>query len=558
MRPATIFLTFLILSFYQTGNAASVEIRTADPVVTHKNSSSGATADRASVGDFTFTGNERRKSSRTPKRNPRRNRKRRRRASGGKYSRKNPFPENSDVFTGESSAEPVREPHEEQQFFLLRSLLYTVTHFFGGFNRMFENVTDPRDPEKIIYSLPCLNFAGILMFLSGFGARRQIGLLLRGNGPSAEKFNALFNTDECPHGDTLNAVFRNLRTDEMQEAVTSLSETLIRKKVLYPWRLFGRYFTVAVDGTGVLTFRERHCRHCLTKKMSNGKILYYHNVLEAKVITTNGFAFSLMTEFIENPGENVTKQDCELKAFYRLADRLKQRFPRLRICLSADGLFAGGPTFRLCEKNGWKYVITLTDKDLPGVNSRFETLSQMESGNRLTFRTGKKAEIRQVFRWVNDISYEDSYKDEHRVSVVECTETESHNKDIKINKFKWITNYKIHKGNVIPLAEGGGRLRWKIENEGFNAQKNGGFKLEHAYSKDENAGKIFYFLLQIAHILFQLIAKGSLFAKAFPKGVGSLKNITFRLAEAWRNLRISPDEIRAMLSEKLQIRFDTS
>ena len=385
MRTAAIFLTFLILSVYQTGNAASAPLRTTDSVKTHNNPSSGGTAGCPSVGDFTGTGNERRNGSRTPERNPRkraekaarRNRKRQRRASAGKGSRKKPFPENRERVTRESCGGPVREPHERQQFSLLRSLLYTVSHFFGGVNRMFENVTDPRDPEKITYTLPCLNFAGILMFLSGFGARRQIGLLLRGNGPSAAKFNALFNTGECPHGDTLNSVFRNLAADEMQEAVTSLTETLIRKKVLYPYRLFNRYFTVAVDGTGVLTFRERHCRHCLTKKMSNGKTLYYHNVLEAKVITANGFAFSLMTEFIENPEKNMTKQDCELKAFYRLSDRLKKRFPRLPVCISGDGLFAGGPTFGLCGKNGWKYVITLTDKDLPGVNSEFGTLSQL-------------------------------------------------------------------------------------------------------------------------------------------------------------------------------------
>ena len=71
----------------------------------------------------------------------------------------------------------------------------------------------------------------------------------------------------------------------------------------------------------------------------NGKTLYYHNVLEAKLVTPNGFALSLMTEFIENPGENPTKQDCELKAFYRLAQRLKKQFPRLPILLTMDGLF---------------------------------------------------------------------------------------------------------------------------------------------------------------------------------------------------------------------------
>jgi hypothetical protein len=356
---------------------------------------------------------------------------------------------------------------------------------------------------------------------------------------------------------TLNAVFSRLNPDEIQESVTGLTEMLIRKKILYRYRLFDRYFVIGIDGTGVLTFHERHCEHCLTRKV-NDKTLYFHNVLEAKLITPDGFVFSLMTEFIENPGENMTKQDCELKAFYRLADRLKKRFPRLPLCLTMDGLFAGGPTFELCKKSGWKYVIVLTDKDLPGVNSEFEILSNLETGNKLTFHTGKKAEIEQKFKWLNDIIYVDSNHNEHTVSVLECLETKPVKDGKQTKKFKWITNHKIYDKNVIPLANQGGRLRWKIENEGFNAQKNGGFRLEHAYSQDETAGKIFYFLLQIAHMIFQLMEKGSLFRRTFPKGVGSLKNISFRLKEAWRNLRIATSEIASILSKKIQIRFDTS
>jgi hypothetical protein len=91
------------------------------------------------------------------------------------------------------------------------------------------------------------------------------------------------------------------------------------------------------------------------------------------------------------------------------------------------------------------------------------------------------------------------------------------------------------------LANEGGRLRWKIENEGFNVQKNGGYALEHAFTKNPTASKVFYYLLQVAHTIFQLVEKGSLFRQAFPAGVGSAQNIAFRLLEAWRNLRLQPE-----------------
>ena len=145
-----------------------------------------------------------------------------------------------------------------------------------------------------------------------------------------------------------------------------LPTRLIRQKVFSCRRLLGTYYLVAIDGTGMLSYHQRHCEHCLTRRLANGQTLYYHHVLEAKLVSTDGFALdgfaldgfaldgfalSLMTEFVENSDPDADKQDCELKAFYRLAKRLKVRFPRLSICLLMDGLFAGGPVFRLCAEN---------------------------------------------------------------------------------------------------------------------------------------------------------------------------------------------------------------
>lgn len=395
------------------------------------------------------------------------------------------------------------------------------------------------------------------MFLFQLKARRQIGLLLR-NGPSVSKFQALFGVESFPHGDTLEATFSNLETDQMQTVVSGMTETLIRKKVLYSYRLLGIYFIVAIDGTGTIRFSRRHCPYCLTRT-HNGKTLYYHPVLEAKLVTSNGFAFSLMTEFIENPGDKTTKQDCELKAFYRLAERLKTRFPRLPIFLSMDGLFAGGPTFDLCRRYGWKFMIVLKDDDLPSVNEEFDALSKLQPENRLAWRTGKEAQIKQVFRWVDDIAYVDSLKKEHTLSTIECLETKPDKEgQKKTTKFKWVTNCHVSSKNVTTLSNDGGRMRWKIENEGFNVQKKGGYELEHAYTNNPNSAKVFYLLLQIAHLLAQLLYKGNLLKRDFPGRFGSAKNLAFRLLEAWRNARITKADIAITFQKRFQIRFDSS
>jgi len=454
-----------------------------------------------------------------------------------------------------SSVCRVADPDIQEQEAILRAFLVTVGRFFGGFTSLFRPVSDPRHPLYITYPLPALLTAGVLMYLFRLGARRQINAFLRGNGPSAAKFQALFDAETCPHGDTLNTAYARLHPDEVQETVSGMVETLVRKKVLYRYRLFDRYFLIVIDGTGMLTFAQRHCPHCLTRT-HDGRTTYYHPILEAKLVTASGFAFSLVTEFIENPAENPSKQDCELRAFYRLTERLKQRFPRLPICLVLDGLYAGGPTFARCQAYHWKHMIVLQEDGLRSVNEEFKALVQLLPENRLRFRTGPQSRIKQDFRWVNDIAYVDSDKTEHTLSVIECLESKPDpDGRYKTTRFKWITNFTVKPNRVIALANQGGRLRWKIENEGFNVQKNGGFELEHAYTQDPTASKVFYFLLQIAHTLAQLIDKGSLFRQAFPAGVGSAKNIAFRLLEAWRNLRVTADQLRQTLDVRVQIRF---
>jgi hypothetical protein len=444
--------------------------------------------------------------------------------------------------------------------------LKTFTHFFGPVSQRFGGLPDPRKPESpedVDYSVASLVFLGVIMFACQLGARRQVRHQLFTTF-LVDLYKVLFNVDSVPHGDTMNGVLCGLPFEAVQEIVAGMTETLIDKKVLYPHRLFERYYVVAVDATGMLVYHKRHCAHCLTRT-HNGKTLYYHPVLEAKIVTPAGFVFSLMSEFIENPGGDPArsgqqrKQDCETKAFYRLAKRLHARFPRLPLLLAMDGLYAIGPVFDVCRRYGWKFTITLSDDQLASVNEEFESLAAATPQNRLFWRTGKGREIQQRFRWVNDIAYVDSERREHRLFVVECLDTRPNpDATTSTTKFKWVTNVSVSADNVVPLANEGGRLRWKIENEGFNVQKNGGYNLEHAYTKNEHGSKIYYLLIQIAHLLMQLMEKGSLLAALFPRGFGSARNLARRLLEALRNATLSQNQYDDLCVQPIQIRFNSS
>ena len=95
-----------------------------------------------------------------------------------------------------------------------------------------------------------------------------------------------------------------------------------------------------------------------------------------------------------------------------------------------------------------------------------------------------------------------------------------------------------------------GRWRWKIENEGFNTQKKQGYYLEHRYSKDYQAMKNHYYLIQIGHMISQIIEAW----KALWKNINQSRAQKHqRLLDAWKTERLS--EYIGELERRCQIRF---
>jgi hypothetical protein len=391
---------------------------------------------------------------------------------------------------------------------------------------------------------------GILLFLLKLEARRQIKYEF-----DAESFlnnlNVLAGTKQqsIAHPDTLAHLAKKLSPEQLSEIITKMINRLIRMRCLEQYRLFGKYYVIAVDGTGYINFgKNRHCSKCLTKTIeSTGEKIYYHPILEAKLVTVNGLALSVATEFIENT-DGKTTQDCEQAAFYRLAERLKKRFPQLPICLALDSLYPGSPVFEVCRRNNWIYVITFKEGRMPDTYKEAMTIKSLQKENRFIHETD---EIRQEYSWGTDIDYEG-----HVLYVLECKEYKKKGKTWK--KFVWLTDIEITKNNCVELANKGGRIRWKIENEGFNMQKNGGYELEHIYCSHPTAMKNIYYFLQIAHFINQLMEKGSLLKNRIQKIFGSIRNLSRRLLEGLRTISFTLERLQEVLSKPFQIRFDTS
>jgi hypothetical protein len=286
---------------------------------------------------------------------------------------------------------------------------------------------------------------------------------------------------------------------------------MFEQKWLRDYRLLDKYYLVVADATGTESYEERHCEHCLTKKSKNGKTTYFHYVLEAKLVTREGHAISLASEWIENPKGDFDKQDCERAAFTRLAKKIKKQYPRLPICILADGLYPYENAFKICEDNDWKYIFVLQDRSLKTVQEDL-ILSRRQSPADTYYTVEKGWNITQEYRLATDIEYHKKYT----LNWVQCIETRKKKQqgeratpqpEPQISRFEYVTNLVPDKNNVREIGTGG-RLRWKIENEGFNAQKCGDYNLEHKYNRTSYNGlKNYYSLLQISHIINQLVEK---------------------------------------------------
>lgn len=435
----------------------------------------------------------------------------------------------------------------------MNKILYkTMKHFFPGFRTWIKEMKDPRNKESITYELGTMIWVGIFLFLFKLESRRQINYELNSeemikNLTSLSKAKEMI--ERIPYDGTLAYLLKRLKPKHLERLRTRMINSLLRKKCLVNYRLFS-YYLIAVDGSGHLAFKHRHCKHCLTKKRDGKVIYYYHPILEAKLVMGNGMSLSIATEFVENMKRNADKQDCELRAFHRLEKRIKKEFPQLRICLLLDGLYANEPVFDVCRRNRWKYMITFKEGSMPETFREYEKLKELSKENRGKYEIDG---VKQNYRWVKDIDYKG-----HMLNVLECKESKIVKGKREKKRFVWLINMDIDEYNYCDLANKGGRLRWKIENEGFNMQKNGGYNMEHLYCKDLTAMKNFYLLLQIAHIFNQLMEKGSLLKAEIKKLYGSIRNFTRRLLESMRTSVLSQEELESILSEKFQIRFDTS
>ena len=381
--------------------------------------------------------------------------------------------------------------------------------------RRFAKIPDPRNPNKLKHRLTVLMVYGILVFVFQYASRRAANAEI--TRPMFEhNLRLLFpQLERLPHADTLFRLLCRIDVGEIEQAHLALVTQLIRNKKFSRY-LINNCYPIGIDGSQKIAFSTLWDEQLLQRRIGpkvdpdsdeEQRYQYYVYVLEASLCFRNGMVIPLMSEFLDyqqGDGEQ-RKQDCESKAFHRLAARIKKAFPRLPVMLLLDGLYANGPILERCRSYHWDFMIVLKDGSLPSVWEEYHSLAHEQQDNRRQQHWGER---RQHFQWVNAIRYEygPNAKKTVDVHVVVCRESwEVLDPDTaqivtKQSKHAWISSRPLSRLNVHTRCNLGARYRWGIEGA-FLVEKHQGYAYEHTFAKNWNAMKGYHFLMRLAHLI---------------------------------------------------------
>ena len=385
--------------------------------------------------------------------------------------------------------------------------------------KRLSKIKDPRQPKKTKHKLTVLMIYGILMFVFCRTSLRNANKEMS-SAILFENMKAMFpELETLPHADTLKRLLEEINVQEIEESLLDLLEQLIKNKKFMNNLINGKYL-IAIDGSQKFFRDEKWSEECLIRHVgTDKKKQYYVYVLEAVLILDNGMTLPLMTEFLENEGdedkENIKetaekkKQDCERKGFYRISERIKKRFPKLKISVAMDGLYACGSVIRKCREYKWDYMLVLKEGSIKDVWKEAKALMKL---NPEESHSGEYGRRKQNYKWANDIEY--SYGENGRLKetlhVVICEETweetsrNTGKTETKSTTYAWISGKELKKSNVEKRCMKLGRYRWKIENN-FLVEKHQGYVFEHCFSYKWNAMKGFHFLMKIGRLINILV-----------------------------------------------------
>jgi hypothetical protein len=408
---------------------------------------------------------------------------------------------------------------------------------FPELNGWFNDLPDPRRPEMCRYSGAHLwwNVTGTFFFRAGsrhaFDEQRNAGEMpwnlgelcdQKADDPRFQGQPTVTCTDNAAwHASRVDA-------DQVREIPLKMIRKLLKRRIFDGVRLFDHWYVLLVDGSV-----QEKCRQGFEQdgKTGSGEARYRY-VLQAMLLGSEGQVFPFMHESMDLHDPVADKEDCELKAFLRLSERVKKEFPRMPLCWVGDALYACQTVVARCEEYHWKYILTLKEGRQPTTWSELLKLLPLSRGNALQTHLGTNGQDGRVdYRWVEDLML-----GEHKTNALLAGEITPQAATL----YAFMTNYAtLTPQRVVPITHAG-RERHRIEDY-FNTEKNHGIGLEHVFCADPTAAKNYYSMLQVAMILWVITCHGYLKRIYDWARRATEQGLARAIGEGLRTRRLPPD-----------------
>lgn len=430
----------------------------------------------------------------------------------------------------------------------------TMFHYIPEILKYIDEIKEPR--KRCDYSMRYLIMSEMLMFLCEGRSQRFTETAYK-DTKYLENMNKIIKQDlkKIPDAEIYTDVFSRIEKEEIEEFQYKINYQMIRNKVYENAKVLGKY-NLLIDASGFQKVHYEISPEWLSQT-KDGKTTWYISILEMKLVA-NSMAVSIMNEMIKNKDkkkENETdedvekkseeeiKQDCEINATKRLLPKFREKYPRLPVRIIADSLYPSIEIMKMCEELALEYIFVLKDKKIPTLTREFLDLVSLPEGNRQLVENEKEIILTM---WVNEIDY-------HGIKTNIIRQIKKNKKDGKYAIWMWMTNREITKKNINKIISCA-KSRDYIENQGFKEQKvTSGIDLEHVYSKDVKAIKVIYTIIQITHLILQIIEHSDICGE-FNKKYGSVKVFRRQFYAYLTRTSINIEIIQI----KIQIRFDSS
>ena len=353
-----------------------------------------------------------------------------------------------------------------------------------------QTIPDGRNQKLIKYSKESIMMSALTIFLFRMGSGNKFDEKSRDDDEKYSKANIsrFINSPESqvPVIKTIEEFLTGLEENSINQLMIAFFKDLQQSKFFtqHPQIMPGDFFLLAVDCVHTHTYDHPHhvdrngnndCPCCLkrvyNKETDKEYVRWLHQTLVFSFVFMGGlkipiYSYPIHAKQIVNlecASESMHKQECELVGLKIALPRFREAFPKMKIVLLLDGLYANKPVIRLAEKYRCGYIIVRKKECLSLLARECDecasTSNHKKNCTKRTQKIHKDWLIEQKYEWFNSKYLGGGVS----VSVLRFFETRAkEGEETKSYECEWLFSWRLSARNC-ELSVIQARSRWEIE-----------------------------------------------------------------------------------------------